>query len=63
MMDNKFNTIWRVNLRSQSFKREPVPKSWDRLGGRALIARILVDELPGTCDHWGRKISSFSRRD
>lgn len=42
--------VWRVNTREQKLKVEPVPSSWEHLGGRGLIARILVDEVPGTCD-------------
>ena len=33
--------------------REPVPQTWERLGGRALIARILVDEVPAKCEPLG----------
>ncbi len=46
--------IWRVNTREQSVKREPVPEAWARLGGRGLLARILLDEVPATCDPLGR---------
>ncbi len=45
--------IWRVNTRSQSLKREDVPDSWARLGGRGLLARILLDEVEATCDPLG----------
>ena len=45
--------IWRVNTRTQTLTREPTPESWAHLGGRGLIARILVDEVPGTCDPLG----------
>lgn len=45
--------IWRVNARTHEFKRESVPPTWQRLGGRALIARILVDEVDATCDPLG----------
>jgi aldehyde:ferredoxin oxidoreductase len=46
--------VWRVNLRERSLKREPVPESWERLGGRGLSARILLDEVPATCEPLGR---------
>ncbi|HSB79915.1 MAG TPA: aldehyde ferredoxin oxidoreductase C-terminal domain-containing protein [Candidatus Methylomirabilis sp.] len=46
--------IWRVNLRERSLKREPAPESWSRLGGRGLSARILLDEVPPTCEPLGR---------
>ena len=46
--------VWRVNLRERSLKREPVPETWERLGGRGLSARILLDEVPATCEPLGR---------
>ncbi|NOH02951.1 MAG: aldehyde ferredoxin oxidoreductase [Chloroflexi bacterium] len=45
--------IWRVNTRTQELKREPVPETWRRLGGRGLIARIMVDEVDAKCDPLG----------
>src|SRR3972149_2136809 len=45
--------VWRVNTRTQSLQREPVPDSWSRLGGRGLLARILLDEVDATCDPLG----------
>jgi aldehyde:ferredoxin oxidoreductase len=45
--------VWRVNLRERSLKREPVPEAWSRLGGRGLSARILLDEVPPTCEPLG----------
>src|SRR4030067_619508 len=44
---------WRLNVRSQSLVREAVPKSWQRLGGRGLIARIMLDEVDANCDPLG----------
>ncbi len=26
--------IWRINVREQTLKREPIPQNWQRLGGR-----------------------------
>lgn len=46
--------VWRIDVRTQSLSREPVPESWERLGGRGLIARILLDEVPAACDPLGR---------
>ena len=46
--------VWRVNVREQTLMIEPLPPTWERLGGRGLIARILVDEVPGTCEPLGR---------
>ena len=45
--------VWRVNVREQTLKLEPVPESWKRLGGRGLLARILLDEVDATCDPLG----------
>jgi len=45
--------IWRVNARTHEVKFEPVPASWQRLGGRGLIARVLLDEVDATCDPLG----------
>lgn len=45
--------VWRVNFGEQSLVREPVPSSWEGLGGRGLVARILLDEVPPTCEPLG----------
>ncbi len=45
--------IWRVNVREQTLKQEPIPQTWQRLGGRGLLARILVDEVDAKCDPLG----------
>jgi aldehyde:ferredoxin oxidoreductase len=45
--------IWRVNVQTRKLTREPVPASWGRLGGRGLIARILLDEVPPNCEPLG----------
>jgi aldehyde:ferredoxin oxidoreductase len=45
--------IWRINVRTQTLGIEPVPESWSRLGGRGLLARILLDEVDATCDPLG----------
>ncbi len=45
--------VWRVSVRTRTLTREAVPSSWERLGGRGLVARILVDEVPGTCEPLG----------
>lgn len=44
---------WRVNLRERKLRREPVPESWANLGGRGLLARILVDEVQPICEPLG----------
>lgn len=48
-----FFTVWRVNLRTQSLSKEAVQDSLIRLGGRALLARIMLDEMDATCDPLG----------
>ncbi len=45
--------VWRVNLSEKSLKRDAVPESWSRLGGRGLSAKILVEEVPPTCEPLG----------
>lgn len=45
--------VWRVNIRTKAFTREAVPHTWMRLGGRGLIARILIDEVSPTCEPLG----------
>ena len=45
--------IWRINARTHSFSKEPVPLTWERLGGRGLLARILLDEVDATTDPLG----------
>jgi hypothetical protein len=45
--------VWRVNVREQTLKRECVPNSWKQLGGRGLLARILLDEVDAKCDPLG----------
>src|SRR5512143_1864694 len=52
MTDYK-SQIWRINVRTQEFKQEPVPDAWERLGGRGLLARILLDEVDAQCDPLG----------
>lgn len=45
--------VWRVNVREQTLKLEEVPETWQRLGGRGLLARILLDEVDAKCDPLG----------
>ena len=47
--------VWRVNVRKQTLTRQPVPESWQRLGGRGLVARALLDEIDARCDPLGRE--------
>ncbi len=52
MTDYK-SQVWRVNVREQTLKQEPIPQTWQRFGGRGLLARILVDEVDAKCDPLG----------
>lgn len=45
--------IWRVDLHTGALQREAVPESWSRLGGRGLLARIMLDETPPACEPLG----------
>ena len=47
--------VWRINVREQSLSREAVPADWERLGGRGLLARIMLDEVEPTCEPLGPK--------
>jgi aldehyde:ferredoxin oxidoreductase len=44
---------WRVDVHTQTLVREPVPQSWEHLGGRGLVVRILLDEVPPSCESLG----------
>ncbi len=41
--------MWRVNVRDQSLAINAIPDAWIPLGGRGLLARILLDEVNPTC--------------
>lgn len=45
--------IWRVDVHKQTVQLEEVPGEWSKLGGRALIARIMLDEINPGCDPLG----------
>lgn len=51
----EFMNTWRVNVATQSLTKETVPDIWNQLGGRGLLARILLDEVPADCDPLGEK--------
>jgi len=44
MIQGDFFSIWEIKSLTQTFMQESIPDKWQRLGGRALLARILVDE-------------------
>jgi aldehyde:ferredoxin oxidoreductase len=43
-------TIIRVDTRTLQVSLDPDPAPYARLGGRALIAKLLLEEVPPTCD-------------
>ena len=45
--------IWRVNVETQTLEIQAIPEAWDHLGGRGLLARILLDEVQPTCEPLG----------
>ncbi len=47
--------VWRINTRTQALTLQPTPKTWEHLGGRGLLARILLDEVLPTCEPLGRR--------
>jgi aldehyde:ferredoxin oxidoreductase len=46
-------TIIRVDTRTLQVNLEADPAPYERLGGRALIAKLLLEEVPPTCDPLG----------
>ncbi|HAJ05835.1 MAG TPA: aldehyde ferredoxin oxidoreductase [Chloroflexi bacterium] len=47
------NSIWRINVDSRLGSIEPVSEAYNKLGGRSLIPRILLDEGVAGCDPMG----------
>jgi aldehyde:ferredoxin oxidoreductase len=45
--------LLRVDMKSVHAYWEPVPALYERLGGRALIAKLLLQEVPAACDALG----------
>ena len=45
--------IWRADVNQKTVFREAAPAHWDGLGGRGLLAQILLDEVPADCDPLG----------
>lgn len=45
--------VWRINTRTQTVSQEPVPQTWERLGGRGLLSKIMVDEVDAECEPLG----------
>ena len=45
--------LLRLDVNKKEARFEPVPEVYARLGGRALIAKLLLEEIPATCDALG----------
>jgi aldehyde:ferredoxin oxidoreductase len=45
--------LLRVDIGQLEVHWEPVPPAYEQLGGRALIAKLLLEEIPPTCDALG----------
>jgi aldehyde:ferredoxin oxidoreductase len=52
-MDTTSPQVLRVNMETGEVRYEAVPAGWQRLGGRGLVARFLLDEVPPHCDPLG----------
>ncbi len=53
MSSDAFFQIWHIDTRKRTLRRDPVPTEYERLGGRGLSARILLDEIDATCEPLG----------
>jgi aldehyde:ferredoxin oxidoreductase len=53
MMDASGDRLIRVDMNDQTVSIEPYPEQWKLLGGRALSARILLEECDPNCDPLG----------
>ena len=45
--------IWRIDTHTKQNRIEDVPENWKHLGGRGLLAKIMLDEVAPTCDPLG----------
>jgi len=45
--------LLRVNMSQLQMQREPVPAAYERLGGRGLTSKLLLEEIPPQCDALG----------
>jgi aldehyde:ferredoxin oxidoreductase len=45
--------LLRVNMNQLQMQWEPILPIYEHLGGRALIVRLLLEEIPPTCDALG----------
>ncbi len=53
MTDTSGDRLIRVDMNDQTVSIEPYPEQWKLLGGRALSARILLEECDPNCDPLG----------
>ena len=53
MTDTNGDRLIRVDMNDQTVSIEPYPEQWKLLGGRALSARILLEECDPKCDPLG----------
>ena len=49
------NKLVRINLSNQNIISEDCPQDWKLIGGRALISKIMLDEVDAACDPLGFK--------
>ena len=42
-----------IDVGTSEVTRQPLPKEWQMLGGRSLVAQIALDEIPPQCDPLG----------
>jgi aldehyde:ferredoxin oxidoreductase len=45
--------VWRVDVGKRTVTIQPTPAAWERLGGRGLTSRVLLDEVPPGCEPLG----------
>ncbi len=45
--------VLRANVGTGDVRYEDIPEGWKRYGGRALVARFLLDDVPPACDPLG----------
>ena len=53
MNSSSADRMIRIDMNDQSVKIEPFPEAWELLAGRALSARILLEECDPTCNPLG----------
>ncbi len=46
--------VLRVNLGTDQIRFEEAPENWQKIGGRGLVARFALEEIPATCEPLGQ---------